>query len=94
MAGIIAGSVAGWSPIERNYNDSESMGFSRSRARAELESSEEIQIHPGTKSDDPIITENAHNLQAPPSQIEEISAAPAPSVPSLSIPQPRKKSTP
>lgn len=93
MAGIIAGSVAGWSPIERNYNDSEAIGFSRSKARAELESSDEVQIHPGTKPDDPIITENPHNLHAPPSQIEEITPAAPPAVPSLSIPEPRKKST-
>jgi Ca2+-transporting ATPase len=77
MAGIIAGSVAGWSPIERGYGDNDSMKFSRSRGLSELEGREDIEILPGTASDDPIITENPHNLDAPPSQIEEITPAPA-----------------
>ncbi|TAQ87164.1 hypothetical protein B7494_g4503 [Chlorociboria aeruginascens] len=76
MAGIIAGSVAGWSPIERNY-DAESMHFSRSRGRSELEASDDIEVHPDTKPDDPVITQDPHHLGAPPSQISEISPAPA-----------------
>lgn len=93
MAGIIAGSVAGWSPIERNYGESDAMGFSRSRGRSEIEASDEIQIHPGTKPDDPIITENPTHLDAPPSQIPEISPVPAADVPTLKIPTPTKKSS-
>lgn len=92
MAGIIAGSVAGWSPIERNYGDNESMRFARAQGRSQLESSHDVEIHPETRSDDPIITENPHNLGAPPSQISEVS----PAVPGLSIPRPRpvaRKST-
>jgi Ca2+-transporting ATPase len=77
MAGIIAGSVAGWSPIERNYGDNESMRFTRANGRSELESRGEIEIHPGTKPDDPIITENPQDLNLPPSQIPEVSPAPA-----------------
>ena len=76
MAGIIAGSVAGWSPIERNYGDHDAM-FSRATGRSQLERSDEVEIHPGTKPDDPVITENPHNLNAPPSQIEDITPAPA-----------------
>lgn len=78
MAGIIAGSVAGWSPIERGYGDNDSMKFSRARGRSELEGREDIEIHPGTASDDPIVIENPHNLDAPPSQIESITPAQAP----------------
>ena len=74
MAGIIAGSVAGWSPIERNYGDHDAM-FSRASGRSQLESRDDAEIHPATKPDDPIITENPHNLDAPPSQIEEITLA-------------------
>jgi Ca2+-transporting ATPase len=77
MAGIIAGSVAGWSPIERSYGDNDSMRFSRSRGRSELEGRDDVEIHPGTKADDPIITQNPHNLGAPPSQVEEVRPAPA-----------------
>ena len=77
MAGIIAGSVAGWSPIERNYSDSESMAFSRSNARSEFESRDNVDIHPDTRSEDPIITEDPHHLGAPPSQVPEVSPAPA-----------------
>ncbi|KAM3071240.1 plasma membrane calcium [Clarireedia jacksonii] len=92
MAGIIAGSVAGWSPIERNYNESDSMGFTRSRGRSELEQSDEVEIHPGTKPDDPVITEDPAHLGAPPSQIPEVTPVPASEVPTLSIPTPRKSS--
>ena len=37
MAGIIAGSVAGWSPIERPNGDNDSMAFSRPRAKSDLD---------------------------------------------------------
>jgi P-type Ca2+ transporter type 2C len=47
MAGIIAGSVAGWSPIERGYGDNDSIRFSRSRGRSELGSREGIKVHSG-----------------------------------------------
>lgn len=90
MAGIIAGSVAGWSPIERNYGDNDM--FSRSRGRSELEASDEIQIHPDTRPDDPVITENPQHLHGPPSQNPEITSAPASSnVPTLKIPNPTRQ---
>ena len=77
MAGIIAGSVAGWSPIERNYGDNDSMHFSRATGRSQLESRDDVEIHPGTNPDDPIVTEDPHHLGAPPSQIEDVTPAPA-----------------
>lgn len=78
MAGIIAGSVAGWSPIDRTSHDNESMRFSRSHGRAELESREGVEIHPATKSDDPIVVEEPiTGSDVPPSQIPEITPAPA-----------------
>lgn len=76
MAGIIAGSVAGWSPIDRTSHDNESMRFSRSHGRSELESREGVEIHPATKADDPVVVEEPENLDAPPSQIPEITPAP------------------
>lgn len=77
MAGIIAGSVAGWSPIDRTSHDNESMRFSRSHGRSELESREGVEVHPATKPDDPIVVEEPESLDAPPSQIPEITPAPA-----------------
>ena len=76
MAGIIAGSIAGWSPIERNY-ENDSMPFSRSRGRAELEANDNIEIHPDTNPDDRIIIESPQALEAPPSQIPEVTPVPA-----------------
>jgi len=77
MAGIIAGSVAGWSPIERNYNDNHSLPFARGQGRQELERDPNVEIHPGTSSSDPVVTEDPHNLSLPPSQIAEVSPEPA-----------------
>jgi Ca2+-transporting ATPase len=77
MAGIIAGSVAGWSPIERGHGDNDSIRFSRSRGRSELESRDGVELHPSTKSDDPLIVEDPQPLGAPPSQMDDIKPAPA-----------------
>jgi Ca2+-transporting ATPase len=96
MAGIIAGSVAGWSPIERNYNtETESTRFARWNARTELESRDGVEVHPATKPDDQIITESPQNLDGPPSQIPEVTPAPT-AQDNLSPPQspPRAASRP
>jgi Ca2+-transporting ATPase len=45
MAGIIAGSVAGWSPIERSHGDTDSLRFARPRARSELESRDGLDVN-------------------------------------------------
>ncbi|KAL9600150.1 MAG: hypothetical protein Q9219_003406 [cf. Caloplaca sp. 3 TL-2023] len=71
MAGIVAGSVAGWSPIGRREEQT-SDGFSESRGRSELESREGIEVHPNTKADDPIIAHNPQQHKDPPSQIPEL----------------------
>lgn len=77
MAGIIAGSVAGWSPIERNYAENESVRFSRSQGRDELEARDDVEVHRSTSRDDEVITEHPESLPLPPSQIPEITPAPA-----------------
>jgi Ca2+-transporting ATPase len=77
MAGIIAGSVAGWSPIERGDRDNDSVKFSRTRGRSELEGRDDIEIHPDTAADDPIISEHPQNTRLPPSQLSEMTPAPA-----------------
>ncbi|KZF26326.1 P-type calcium ATPase [Xylona heveae TC161] len=72
MAGIIAGSVAGWSPIERSAASDDGIPkFTRSRARSDLESQEGVEVHPSTKPDDPIISEDIHARTTPPSQRPE-----------------------
>ena len=92
MAGIIAGSVAGWSPIERNYNgENESTRFQRWNARTELESRDDVEIHPSTGPDDPIITERPLGLDGPPSQIPEVSPEQPATQNNLSTPQTASK---
>jgi P-type Ca2+ transporter type 2C len=76
MAGIIAGSVAGWSPIERGHGDNDSIRFSRSRGRSDLGSRDGVEAHPGTKPDDPIITEEPQSYAESPNQHDKISPAP------------------
>lgn len=82
MAGIIAGSVAGWSPIERTSGDHD---FSRPLRKLNLDVRDDAEIHPGTKPDDPVITQEPSDLR------EEISPAPPSFGRSLSPPS--RKST-
>jgi Ca2+-transporting ATPase len=42
MAGIIAGSVAGWSPIERSRSDADSLRLTQSRPRSELDPNDSL----------------------------------------------------
>ena len=70
MAGIIAGSVAGgWSPVDRRHDgEGSSITFNRSRAHSGLSNSSGIEVHPGTKEDDPVIAETPLRSPVPPSQ--------------------------
>ncbi|KAF2473848.1 calcium transporting P-type ATPase-like protein [Lindgomyces ingoldianus] len=68
MAGIVAGSVAGWSPIDRGHGDSDSLKFSRNRSRSDLEGQDGIDVHPDTKSIDPILVSEPHQYSGPSSQ--------------------------
>jgi len=76
MAGIIAGSVAGWSPIERGHGDNESVRVSRSRGRSSLDTRDGVEIHPASKPDDPMITEEPQHLTESPTQADAIRPAP------------------
>lgn len=71
MAGIVAGSVAGWSPIDRPSGDNDSLKFSRNRSKSDLEAQEGIEVHPDTKSTDPILVQDASEYRGPPSQNQE-----------------------
>lgn len=69
MAGIIAGSVAGWSPVERPHDDA---GWAR--GRADLEATPGVELHPGTRPSDNVIVEEPQDTEAdlPPSQREDV----------------------
>lgn len=75
MAGIIAGSVAGWSPIDRREGENDSIRFSRSRGRSDLESRDGVEVHPQTEPSAPIIVEEPTQYGMQPSQVEEITPA-------------------
>jgi len=68
MAGIVAGSIAGWSPIDRNGGDNDSIRFGRGAKKDDLEAQEGIEVHPDTKSTDPILAPQPSEYQGPPSQ--------------------------
>lgn len=70
MAGIVAGSVAGWSPIDR-HPDGDSIRFGRDTSRSDLEAQEGIEVHPDTKSTDPILAPEPSQYPLPPSQNQE-----------------------
>ena len=78
MAGIIAGSVAGWSPVERREGDTDANRWPRNgNARQELESRKDVEIHPDTKADDPVIAAEPYAGDLPPSQVEGLHPAAA-----------------
>jgi Ca2+-transporting ATPase len=67
MAGIVAGSVAGWSPIDPG-GDNDSLKFARKRSKSDLEAQEGVEVHPDTKPSDPIIAPAPSDYRGPPSQ--------------------------
>ncbi|KAF2754631.1 calcium transporting P-type ATPase-like protein [Pseudovirgaria hyperparasitica] len=71
MAGIVAGSIAGWSPIERRSGDNDSLGFGHRTSKSDLEGHEGVELHPDTKSTDPILVQDPYDPKAPPSQKKE-----------------------
>jgi Ca2+-transporting ATPase len=68
MAGIVAGSIAGWSPIDRNGGDNDSIRFSRGAKKEDLEAQDGIELHPETKSNEPILAPEPSQYRGPPSQ--------------------------
>lgn len=67
MAGIVAGSIAGWSPIDRGHGDDDSMKF-RPRSKSDLEAQDGIELHPNTRSTDQIVVPDPQQYGVPPSQ--------------------------
>lgn len=74
MAGIVAGSIAGWSPIGRREEEGSSV-YSHTRDRSELEDQEGLEIHPETDPHDPIIKVDPSSSHLPPSQNPETTPA-------------------
>lgn len=71
MAGVVAGSVGGWSPIGKDTGDAGSLKFSRNMNKDDLENQQGIEVHPQTKPSDPILAPSAHEYGGPPSQNTE-----------------------
>ena len=73
----MAGAIAGWSPIERGHDDEEGLKFSRDRSKSDLSREPGVDIHPHTKSRDPILVEEPlqQALDVPPSQTTETTPA-------------------
>ncbi|KAH8722336.1 hypothetical protein GQ44DRAFT_622873 [Phaeosphaeriaceae sp. PMI808] len=68
MAGIVAGSIAGWSPIDRPGGDNDSLRFGRNSKKEDLEAQDGIELHPDTKSTDQILAPQPSEYRGPPSQ--------------------------
>lgn len=87
--GIVAGSVAGWSPIGTiGRRSGEGSRFSQD-GRAKLEDQEGVEVHPDTSPHDPIISKQPEASHTPPSQVPETTPPPVKPGPStLAPPQP------
>lgn len=92
MAGIVAGSIAGWSPVERGHGEADSIKFSRSRGHAGLDQEEGIEIHPETREDDPIIADYSLSSNVPPSQNPDLTPAFPHAPPPANVQSHRKRS--
>ena len=58
MAGIVAGSVAGWSPIGRRSEDGSSMRFSQSDGRSQIDGHDSTDVHPAASSHELVPSED------------------------------------
>lgn len=69
MAGIVAGSIGGWSPIGEK-EESGGSKFNRIRSKSDLSKEVPLEVHPDTREDDPVFVENPIEAAgyAPPSQ--------------------------
>jgi Ca2+-transporting ATPase len=70
MAGIIAGSIGGWSPIERGRDDASQISRDRSKSDLSREVRRSGEVHPDTRESDPVIVNDPLELdnRHPPSQ--------------------------
>lgn len=68
MAGVVAGSIAGWSPIERTQGDGEPFRIQADSPHGGLDKQQGIEIHPDTAADDQIVGNFKGPSKTPPSQ--------------------------
>lgn len=82
MAGIVAGSIGGWSPIGRRDEEGSSR-YSHTRDRSDLDEQEGVETHPAADPRDHIVSTHPAANNAPPSQVPELTPDPQhPSLPS------------
>jgi Ca2+-transporting ATPase len=70
MAGIVAGSIGGWSPIERGRDDASQISRDRSKSDLSREVRRSAEVHPETREMDPVIVNDPLQVGSnqPPSQ--------------------------
>ncbi|CAG8427274.1 unnamed protein product [Penicillium salamii] len=69
MAGIVAGSIAGWSPIERGHGEADSITFPTTGGPySGLDREQGIEVHPDTAADERILSDYSATSKTPPSQ--------------------------
>jgi Ca2+-transporting ATPase len=70
MAGIVAGSIGGWSPIERGRDDASQISRDRSKSDLSREVRRSGEVHPDTRANDPVIVNDPLTTGSgqPPSQ--------------------------
>lgn len=68
MAGIVAGSIGGWSPIDPAGGDNDSLKFGRNTRKSDLEGQEGIEVHPDTNPNETILAPPPTDYRGPPSQ--------------------------
>lgn len=68
MAGVVAGSIAGWSPIERGNGEADSIKFSSDTPHGGLDQQKGIEIHPKTAATDRLVADYSETSKTPPSQ--------------------------
>ncbi|KAL4886566.1 hypothetical protein BJY04DRAFT_213327 [Aspergillus karnatakaensis] len=67
MAGVVAGSIAGWSPIERPGEGGDTFKFDFNR-NGGLSRQQGIEVHPDTAPDDSVVNDIPSTSSTPPSQ--------------------------
>jgi Ca2+-transporting ATPase len=70
MAGIVAGSIGGWSPIERGRDDASQISRDRSKSDLSREVRRSAEVHPETRESDPVVVKDPleSDSKNPPSQ--------------------------
>lgn len=76
---IVAGSIGGWSPVERPGEGS--IKFPGTRGFGELESLDGVSVRPGTNSNEPVVRENPAPGAPQPSQQPALTPEPSSLVP-------------